>query len=312
MPDNGIRLIITNGSSGIDAIQNAGINATYMSWDDVLHDGPVPATDSLEELSDVRAKFITRRGWGNEQEIRDRFKKRDDQFLDAVKKGADQPEEIILWFEHDLYDQLQLIQILFEIGRLQTRSLNLSMICHDHYIGLTPVDQLAADFESRRAVSSVQINMATEAWRAFTSSKPGRLKAFQENEAVDTLPFLSSALNRMLEEIPGEKDGISRTERTILRCLEDGPLSGGQLFRAQQKTEEAIFMGDGSFEHVLTGMLSENRELIKTDRESDYADATFPTTSFEITPLGGAVLAGSKSARNHAPVRWIGGCRINP
>jgi hypothetical protein len=327
------RLIITNGSSAVGAIRNAGVEADFLSWDDVLHDGPVPAKSSLAQLSDVRAAFIAGQGWGTEEKIRARFKDRDDQFLEAIRPGDEQPTEIILWFEHDLYDQLQLIQILFETGKLYAANenpnpnsdprLNLSLICHDHFVAITGTDQLLKDLEGRQRVTAEQIVLATEAWDAFTSTNPRQLKSFQESCPADVhvLPYLRDALGRLLEEYPNPDDGLSKTERSILHCLAAGRLTGAELFRAQQRTEQAAFMGDGSFEHILLEMLPEPRPLVQQitdsnlnagegENKDESEAANFARQTFDITQLGKAVLSGAKSVINNAPERWIGGIRI--
>ena len=100
-------LIITNGDSAVDTLKEAGIVADFLPWRDVLHDGPVPANLTLEELSLIRAKFISELGWGEHEDVMNNFQDRDSK-LTTFRDY----EEVILWFEHDLYDQLQLIQLL--------------------------------------------------------------------------------------------------------------------------------------------------------------------------------------------------------
>src|SRR5262245_26711672 len=102
-------LHITNGDSVIMSFKDGQIPGTYMAWKDVLHDGPVPRRDSLEALSDVRAAFLADAFGGGEgyEAARAEFAQRDG----ALASFADH-DEVVLWFEHDLYDQLQLLQIL--------------------------------------------------------------------------------------------------------------------------------------------------------------------------------------------------------
>ena len=57
-------LNITNGDSAVNIMKQAGVPGAFLPWRDVLHDGPVPAGLSLEDLSMVRASFIANRGWG--------------------------------------------------------------------------------------------------------------------------------------------------------------------------------------------------------------------------------------------------------
>ena len=64
-------------------------------------------------------------------------------------------DEVILWFEHDLYDQLQLIQLLDWFAQQELEETRLSLICIDHFFGLgqlTPV-QLASLFNTRQEVT---------------------------------------------------------------------------------------------------------------------------------------------------------------
>ena len=51
-------LHIVNGDCAIEALKDSGIEGDFLSWLDVLHDGPVPEGLSLEELSEVRGGFI--------------------------------------------------------------------------------------------------------------------------------------------------------------------------------------------------------------------------------------------------------------
>src|SRR5579883_470687 len=101
------RLIITNGDSAAARMREAKIAGEILPWRDILHEGPVPSGLSLEELSKVRAQFLAQRGWVTESELRNAFETRD-----AVLRDHKRFDEVILWFEHDLFDQLQLLQVL--------------------------------------------------------------------------------------------------------------------------------------------------------------------------------------------------------
>ena len=96
-------LHVTNGDSVIESFKAGQVPGVYLAWNDPLHDGPVPETSSLEELSDVRARALSDFGWGSYSQIRQQFSKRD-----RTLAGFREHDETVLWFEHDLYDQLQL------------------------------------------------------------------------------------------------------------------------------------------------------------------------------------------------------------
>src|SRR6185295_17536077 len=114
-------LHITNGHSV--AIPLTGIAGEVSYWVDILHEGPVPAGLTLEPLSAVRAQFLTDAGWDSGY-ARSHFAARDAQLA-----GWARHEEIVLWFEHDLCDQLQLIQVLDWFAARDLDKTKLRLIC---------------------------------------------------------------------------------------------------------------------------------------------------------------------------------------
>ncbi|MFZ2655105.1 MAG: DUF1835 domain-containing protein [Victivallales bacterium] len=99
-------LHITNGDCAGDALKKAGMEGEILPWRDLLHEGPVPAGRSLRQMSQIRAGFIMKL-WPHIKNVDKGFRKRD-RTLECFRKF----DETVLWFEHDLFDQLQLIQIL--------------------------------------------------------------------------------------------------------------------------------------------------------------------------------------------------------
>src|SRR5262249_27906301 len=64
---------------------------------------------------------------------------------------------------------------------------------------------------------------------------------------VPQLPFLGPALRRLLEELPAPRDGLSGTERRMLRAIAAGAATPMAAFRAAQDLEAAPFLGDAWF-----------------------------------------------------------------
>lgn len=124
-------LNFTNGDVAVEIMKEANIPGVFLPWRDVLYDGPVPKKLSLEELSQVRAEFIISRGWGTSEDIKRDFIERDN-----TLKSSDKYEKVILWFEHDLYDQLQILQILDWFHMNPTGEIKLSIICTNKYLAM--------------------------------------------------------------------------------------------------------------------------------------------------------------------------------
>ena len=128
----------------------------------------------------MRARFLRRTARRRSQEVKDTLASWDRAIADGCRAG-----DIVLWFEHDLFDQLLLIRTLDLIGgpeRTAPHS-NVSLICIDsfpgvdRFIGLGQLsdEQLATLIGTERPVTSGQYALASEAWKAFRSPDPGEL-----------------------------------------------------------------------------------------------------------------------------------------
>src|SRR5918998_4944111 len=102
-------------------MERAGLAGDLLAWRDVLHEGPVPPY-SPDELRRVRAEYLATLGGGEPTAVEDELRARDERLADAIASL----EPVVLWFEHDLYDQLQLLQILSGLPDLPTR---VELIC---------------------------------------------------------------------------------------------------------------------------------------------------------------------------------------
>lgn len=203
-------LHITNGDAARVVLEPLHIGEV-LPWRDVLHEGPVRAGLTLEELSTERAAFIAQAGWGAFDEVRASFRERD-----ARLAHAGTEDEVVLWFEHDLYDQLQLIQLLDWFAAHAVK--RLSLVCEAEYLGTMAPARAAELFRSRKPVTPSQLDVGEAAWLAFRSPHPAPLLELIAQD-LSVLPFLRPALLRHLQEFPWASDGLSRTERAILVAL---------------------------------------------------------------------------------------------
>ena len=103
---------------------------------------------SLEKLSEIRASFIIERDWGHPEDIKRHFMERDN-----TLKSFEKYEKVILWFEHDLYDQLQLLQILDWFYQNKSKETALSIICVNQYLGMLSPDEMEALFKYEEPVT---------------------------------------------------------------------------------------------------------------------------------------------------------------
>jgi Domain of unknown function (DUF1835) len=307
------RLNITNGDSAAGTLGEAGIDGKIIAWRDVLHEGPVDSSLSLEELSKQRARFISEQGWDDFAHVSGSFADRD-----RVIQHLDYFDEVVLWFEDDLYDQLQLIQLLDHFAVGAGRGKRVSLIVVDGYIPPLSVQQLKALDDKRAAVTAEQLDLGRRAWRAFGSTDPTSISRLIDGN-TSSLPYLARALIRQLEEFPATDNGLSRSEREALTVIDAGHDTPISAFLEVAKLQESIFLGDIIFYSYLQRLSGKNEALL-TLKNGGPVIAPDPRRAREfveeklkLTPLGREVLAGRRNWQSiNKKTRWLGGVEIGP
>jgi hypothetical protein len=288
----------------------------------VLHEGPVPREPD-EELRRTRARFIASAGWvASEAEVL-----RDLLARDGALEALRAPDEIVLWFEHDLFDQLQLVQILARLAGREDRPRRLGLVCIDRHPAIERfrgLGQLGPDrfppllAAQRREVQVEVLEYGRRTWEAFCGDDPRELAA-RAAEPCPGLEFLPAAVARFLEQYPAEGDGLSRSERQILACLEAGERRLDRLFEASQiECEECPFMGDWSFLGYVRELAAAPAPLLRPARAAAIPvvrKGVLPPAAWQVeldlTDEGRAVLAGSADRIAVQGIdRWLGGVHL--
>lgn len=121
-------LHVTNGDC--TDLGGTGLAQRILVWFDVLHEGPVPLVPD-NEFRRTRASFLTAAngGGGAEFALR-RFSERDQTL------AANRDRTYVLWFEADLYDQLQIVHILARLAELRVPAERITLICIGEYPGI--------------------------------------------------------------------------------------------------------------------------------------------------------------------------------
>src|SRR6185312_13291768 len=269
----------------------------------------VPAGLDAAELRAVRAEFLAAYGWGDAAAIEADMRARDERLAAALRRD----EVVVLWFEHDLYDQLQLLQVLDAVDGSE----EVEAILPDRFLGAMEFDELAALWPERAPLRSDQIALARFAWDAVRAPGPQGIEALL-NTHTAALPHLGPALRRQLEELPAVGDGLGRTERQALEAISDGARTPHDVFFAAQRAEEAAFLGDTWMWARLAELGQGDDRLIGTDR-GDALDPPPPRPGSDgftgrrlaLTDAGRSVLAGEADRCALLPLdRWTGGIHL--
>lgn len=302
-------LHVTDGESVAGTLREAAIPGTVSIYGDLMYEGPTPAGLSGDAWRDTRARFMAESGYATLAEAQQHLKASDDA-LETFPRH----DEVVIWLDHRLSDQLILIKVLDWFSRQNPAAVKLSLICVGRYPGLhrfvglgeLTADQLTSLADTRLQVTGTQLRLAQAAWNAFTSPDPTAIESFVGTD-TSALPFIAAAFQRHLEHFPSTDGGLSRTEHQALSVLrEHGSLPGRSLFAAVQRLEDQIFMGDASFYRIMAELSAGRHPLL---RVTDTSRAGLGKVT--ITEAGRKVLDGRADCIELNDIdRWLGGVHL--
>ena len=284
-------------------LRGTGLAHEILPWRDVLHEGPVPDVPD-DELRRVRAAFLSGEDAADVGTVAE-FESRDRE-LEAHRDG-----EYVLWFEADLYDQLQVVQILSRLHTLEVPPERITLVCVGEHVGIAHfggLGELGSEQLARlpeTALTTAALDLAAQAWDALRAPDPSGLAAIAASRLPE-LRFLGEAYDRLGREYPSTRDGLALTERRILAAVAAGAATAGDAFMRAAARETRPFLGDTRCYDRIARLAAAPEPLLeagaRVDRHSRVA----------ITDTGRRVLAGRDDhvALNGVD-RWIGGVHVS-
>lgn len=320
MPTKSRFLHVANGTSTTRTIEEAGIPGACSIWADPLHEGPVPGGLTDAELLEVRRRFLAGGSasatWAGPDPSLDPVN--DLREWRAALAHHESYDELVLWFEHDLFDQLNLIQLLTWIREHLPTTTPVSLICIGAYpgrpnfkgLGELSARELAPLFDTRQPVSGSQYDLAARAWQALRATTPEPLDGLRRENP--SLPFLGPALERFLEEYPWTSDGLSRTERRLLELAADGRIGLAHAFPRMHEGEHAYFVTDTTVAATAESLARTSPPLLELELPP-AARGQVIRGRVRLTDAGRSVLSGELDRVTMCGIdRWLGGVHLQP
>lgn len=311
-------LHIHNGESTAGTLRDFGFPGDHYAFKEVLMCGPTPAGLSQDDWFALRAKFLA-----DEYELELDDALRDlhsqEQLLDSIA-GHD---EVILWFEHDLFCQINLIYLLDRLSRRPSSATRLSLICIGEFPGIDDFrglgqlsgEQLASLFDGRHDITESESKTAARAWAAYCSRDP-RAIANLLNEGTSSMPLLQQALLLHMARFPSAKNGLGRVENRALELISRGPVDFKSLFPLFAKSEPVYGLGDSQFWSELKRLIESRNPVINVsgfdDKTGAFDSNQFHQARLELTETGRAVLAGEQDFLELNRIDyWLGGVHLS-
>lgn len=275
------------GHDVLGALEEAGIAGEPLAWVDPVCQGPLDAALEGAGWYAMRAAWIAARYGREETEVLADLRAQDD----ALSRASEH-DEVVLWFEHDLFDQAILVRLLAWFEGNGTGGARLSLIDVERLVeaggftglGTLGAAELAALFARRPEVTEDQLELGARAWTAMCRPEPDDMEEVLAGD-TEALPHLRSALIRLSLERRPAGDGLVCSERLALRAVAEGATSPVDAFLAVQEHEDAPWMGDEMFGPVLADLAAKDPPLLEIS-----GDEAWPDRRLAVTEAGRALL----------------------
>ncbi len=328
-PDGDLKTLhIRCGNDIKEAIGKCGFTGDFLEISNPFPQGPVPHFEPLDQFVSIRTDFITN-NYGNDvpkQHIENTFEEisKTEQTLRSLNTHY---ERVVLWYEHDPFDQLSKAYVLAHLSELDLKNTVVECIQINNFPGVkrfigigqlsrTPEIMLMLWFQ-RQTVTQTMIAFGARCWQAFISDAPQTLWQLTQEKGA-ALPLMQHSMLRTLKELPWMQNGLSLTEQLALDILkQEGPMRPGPIFNLLLTESEPLhFLGDIMLLSILRELWQAPNAAIKVIKE--YSDE-HPMRAYRlaITDIGTSLLDGDIDwidTNQETPgfVKYVGGVQVRP
>jgi hypothetical protein len=292
-----------NGDVAASLARRAGVPGRHVPFRESLVGGPVRPNLPLHEWVEERALFLSEHHGESLLRVRNELLEQETN-LDKAREE----EEVVLWFEHDLFCLVHLLYLLTRLSKCR----RITLIWYPQPLGTQSEEELFNLFQSRAAVLPAMNTAASLAWRAYTSDDPTSLNRFLGAEVAD-FPFLRDGLRLHASRFPSMRNGLGEVERRAVEGIDAGLTDFVSLFMQFDKNPPRFGFGDGEFLRHLKHLASVAVPVITIIGEEK---ANPPKALFSITPAGRNVIDGTVdfieiNVGNGSKANfWLGGARL--
>jgi hypothetical protein len=268
-----------NGDIAASLARRAGIPGRHVPFRESLVCGPVRPSLPLHEWVEERALFLSEHHGESLLRVRNELLEQESN-LDKAREE----EEVVLWFEHDLFCLVHLLYLLTRLSKCR----RITLIWSPQPLGLQTEEDLFSLYHSRGAVLPATMTAASLAWRAYTSEDATALNRFLDQDVAD-FPFLREGFRLHASRFPSTRNGLGEVERRAVDGIAAGASDFVSLFTQFDKNPPRFGFGDGEFLRQLKHLANVAVPVITIVGDEK---ANPPKALFTLTPAGVNVMEG--------------------
>lgn len=258
-------LHIRCGSDIEKILPQAGFTGDFLEFSDPLCVGPVSYNYDVKE----RAHFLYESYGNSTEQTSEAILTKLTQAYEQFRYSTSNYKHIVLWFEHDPYDQFILMFLLSQYSRFGSPK-NLWIVTTNSFpgsskfkgLGQLPPEGLRLLWQTRQQLDRKDCEEADQHWAAYTNPNRDVFAQHIANQKDSRFPYFKNAALRQLLEQPVDEGTLPLTQKITLEMLSDtSPQTAGALFKHITEHKEPLpFLGDIMYWHILQQM--EKKELV--------------------------------------------------
>jgi hypothetical protein len=247
------QLHITNGDNFTQKLQSLNVKGDIITWREMLCEGKTETNVGSESFWKTRFDFLHKnynvsKSWFVEKTLKEY----------RSLCNHKQQDQIILWFEYDLFCQINLLAVISWL-KTHRRHAEISLICSGNeddtgrLYGLSELsdEQLMTRYRNRTILTQDDIEYADYVWQLYCSDNPIRLENLTDFENYQ-FDYLSEALVAHLKRFPSIKNGLNELENRLLELsVLDKPKTKKALLGSILKNQGRYGFSDNQYERIL-------------------------------------------------------------
>jgi len=245
-------LHITNGDITTNYLKKLNYSGSFITWREMLSEG--------KTTSDIGSETF----WKNRFEfLKSSYNISKKSFIDYTLKEyrnlckhKDQ-DEIVLWFENDLYCQINMLAVISWLKRYR-HGYQITLVCSGKIKGSTKMlglsqlkkEEVHKHFTNRVTLKQDDIEYADYIWQLYCSDSPLRLESVYKFNPMSPFQYLATAIEAHLQRFPSIENGLNKIENTILKTAQNHSFtSKKELVQRLINNEKVYGFGDLQYEY---------------------------------------------------------------
>ena len=250
-------LHITNGDSTTNYLKKLNFKGDFITWREMLCEGKTEVKVGSEHFWKSRFDFL-----------KQSYKITKKQFIDLTLKeyrnlcNQKSQEEIVLWFEYDLFCQINMIAVISWLKRYR-KGRKISLVCSGEIngsskkFGLSELSekQIKEHYKNKVELTQDDISYADYVWQLYCSNDPIKLQNVYQYQQNSNFKYLIDSLLAHLQRFPSIDNGLNSIENNILNIAATTKIpSQEKLIARLLKQENNYGFGDIQYQKQLTNL----------------------------------------------------------